>query len=149
MSLRFPGLVLSIFNLGLGLSLGACSGTPSDDAITATSTEALQTAGNIGVFGGEHAQLTLDAQGGQLDFDCAAGTITEPLRLGADGLFALHGTYLQGSGVELPDPPKPVDAIYAGTLVGNTISLQIFTPSGVLGPFRLIKNATATIFHCN
>src|ERR1051325_6023659 len=46
-----------------------------------------------GVWGGEHISLEVTASGGNLDFDCAHGAITEKIVPGHDGRFAVKGTY--------------------------------------------------------
>ena len=44
------------------------------------------------IWGGDHVRLEVTRNGAELEFDCATGTITEPLP-DTDGTFSLKGTF--------------------------------------------------------
>ena len=52
-----------------------------------------------GTWGAEHIVLTADRSGGTLEYDCAVGTIYQPLIVGSDGQFDLVGTHTRGAGL--------------------------------------------------
>ena len=119
--------------------LGACATTVPAGPVT-------------GSWGGEHVGLTLGSTSGRLEYDCAAGTIAEPLILSADGSFAVDGTHTPGMGG--PDRigyiPPSYPARYTGTVRGETMTLRVSVPSRnlTLGPFRLRRNAEPRLLKC-
>jgi hypothetical protein len=61
----------------------------------------------LGSWGGKHIQMIVSAEGAKIEFDCAWGTIDEPLMVNKDGNFEAHGTYLpeRGGPVRYGEPP--------------------------------------------
>ena len=103
-----------------------------------------------GQWGGTHVGLTLDASGGRLDYDCAAGTIG-PVVPGAGGDFAAEGTHTPGwGGPEVQGQVRPTYATrYTGSVRGNRMTLHGRVANGVLlGPFELRRDAEPIIFRC-
>jgi hypothetical protein len=104
-----------------------------------------------GVWGGEHISLEVTASGGNLDFDCAHGAITEKIVPGHDGRFAVKGTYAAEHGGpvrEGEDSSKP--ATYRGLIDGSTMTLTI-TVSGSdkpVGTFTLTRGQDGRIRKC-
>jgi hypothetical protein len=105
-----------------------------------------------GSWGGRHVGLKLEAEGGRLDYDCAAGTIDEPLRLEHGDRFRAGGTHSPGQGG--PDrigyePPR-LPATYEGQVRGDRMTLHVRVPStGVeLGPFTLRRGAEPILLRC-
>ena len=47
--------------------------------------------------GGQHVELEVTAEGATLEFDCASGTITQPLQVDAQGNFQDYGDVSGGS----------------------------------------------------
>jgi len=105
-----------------------------------------------GEWGGEHVGLTLDSTGGRLEYDCAAGTIAEPVIPATDGRFAATGTHTPGMGgpdrIDYVPPSYP--ARYTGTVRGDTMTLRVAVPSRdlTLGPFRLRRDTEPRILRC-
>src|SRR3977135_1017998 len=59
-------------------------------------------------WGGDHVGLTVSATGGVLEYDCASGTIDQPIVSATDGNFVAQGTHTRGHGGpimlgEIPD----------------------------------------------
>ena len=82
-----------------------------------------------GVWGGEHIRIEVSANGADIEFDCATGTISQPLVLDSQGRFKLQGTYKA-------DTPAPaaadggstgsgVTVTYTGTLSGSSLRLEV------------------------
>ena len=119
--------------------LGACATTAPEGPVT-------------GAWGGEHLGLPLDGAGGRLEYDCAAGTIAEPLIPAADGSFAVHGTHTPGmGGPERADYIAPsFPARYTGRVGHETMTLRVAVPSRdlTLGPFRLRRDTEPRLLRC-
>ena len=105
-----------------------------------------------GAWGGEHVGLTLDSAGGRLEYDCAAGTITEPLIPSRDGSFAANGTHTPGTGGpdRIDRVPPSYGARYTGTVGRETMTLRVSVPARdlALGPFRLRRDAQPQLVRC-
>jgi hypothetical protein len=103
-----------------------------------------------GQWGGPHIGLTLDASGGRIEYDCAAGTIG-PIVPGAGGRFAAAGTHTPGwGGPEIEGQVLPTHATqFNGTIHGDRMTLEGRVENGVvLGPFALSRGAEPGIFRC-
>lgn len=46
-----------------------------------------------GTWGADHVALEVTADGGRIEYDCAHGELSEPLRLDRDGRFDVTGTH--------------------------------------------------------
>jgi hypothetical protein len=104
-----------------------------------------------GEWGGTHIGLSLTPNGGTLDYDCAAGTISSPLLLNSDGTFSAEGMHTPGwGGPEIVGQTPPSYRVrYGGRVRGNTMTLQGWLENGVaLGPFTLRLGAEPIIFRC-
>ncbi len=80
-----------------------------------------------GIWGGEHVSMEVTKTGAELEFDCATGTIQQPLPLEHPGKFRLKGTFTQehGGPVREDEPPATHPATYSGTVENDTIRLRI------------------------
>jgi len=105
-----------------------------------------------GDWGGQHVALTLTALGGTLEFDCAHGSIDEPLRTDDKGRFDVLGTYVRGSGGPQRQDQIPVSepARYTGRTDGQSMTLSvILTDTGeTVGTFTLINGAPPRVTRC-
>jgi hypothetical protein len=104
----------------------------------------------IGSWGGSHVGLAIDAAGGRLEYDCAAGTIG-PIVPGPDGAFQVQGTHTPAAGG--PDRVGEVRPTFrtdfVGRVGGGRMSLTGRLENGVvLGPFELRRGAEPVIFRC-
>jgi hypothetical protein len=93
-----------------------------------------------GTWGGDRMILTMSASGGQIDMDCASGTIKGKIVPDAKGNFTVRGTFDQERGgptlaEDFAHKGKP--AIYRGQIIGNTIKLAI-TQNGVTQPTNYV-----------
>ena len=79
-----------------------------------------------GSWGGEHVGLVTTDRGARLDFDCANGSIDQPIVPDEQGRFDAAGTYVR----ERPGPVRPNSttgepARYRGRIEGNTMTLSV------------------------
>lgn len=79
------------------------------------------------VWGGQHVSMQVTRTGAELQFDCATGTISEPLPLDKPGRFRVKGTFTRehGGPVRRNEPPAARDATYSGIIENDTIRLRI------------------------
>jgi len=79
------------------------------------------------MWGGRHASMEMSAEGATLEFDCAHGTILQPIKPNAKGEFTVSGTYTpeQGGPVQKNTSANDIPATYKGTVEGDTMQLQI------------------------
>ena len=106
----------------------------------------------IGSWGGQHVGLVLDAAGGKLDYDCAAGTIDEPVIVNALGEFHEKGTHTPGTGgpVRQDYVPPAFPALYHGSVKGDRMTLRVIVQSNgtVIGPLELRLNTPPVLMRC-
>ena len=105
-----------------------------------------------GQWGGRHVGLDLGPTGGKVAYDCAAGTIDQPLVAAADGRFSAAGTHTPGHGGpdRIGDEPPSYPARYSGRLSGETMTLRVDVAAldRRLGPFTLTRGAPANFLRC-
>lgn len=106
----------------------------------------------LGVWGGEGVRLEITAQGAALEFDCASGTIDEPLNA-VEGRIDAGGTFTLGHGGPLleDEVPDTRTAQYLGTTRGNTLHLEVrFEGLGSADPptFVLTRGGEGLLRRC-
>ena len=105
-----------------------------------------------GVWGGQHMGLWLENGRGRIEYDCASGTIDEPLRLDRRGRFNVKGTHhkQRGGPIRIDAPSKDQPARYTGSLVGQTLTITVTltTTRETIGTFRLTHNQEPRIVKC-
>ena len=121
--------------------------------VTALHSPAYQGASSVatGTWGGDHMSLEVTDKGAQADFDCAHGSIDEPVALDSDGRFDAKGSYArEGPGPQGEDQ-KGRPARYAGRVRGSTMTATIsLTENGeTVGPFTLTRGKTPKITKCS
>jgi len=103
-------------------------------------------------FGGVGVLLVVREVGADLEFDCAAGRIEEPMTFSADGSFDVNGTFTPGMGgpVREDDPPIPEAAHYMGVLRGDRLTLSaILVEDGTtIGPYELRRGEEPLLRRC-
>ena len=95
-----------------------------------------------GSWGGEHIRVAVLEEGAKIKYDCAFGTIDEPLLLDKDGNFEAHGThvYERGGPLRLGEPPpERYPALYRGWTDGSQMHLTVtlLETGEVVGDFSL------------
>lgn len=125
------------------LALAACAGTASPTSRGAALT---------GSWGGPHVGLALDAQGGRLDYDCAAGTIDGPITASPTGAFVASGQHAPGTGgpERIGDVRPSFPATYSGRVTGDRMVLRVRTEAngGFEATYTLSRGAPPQLFRC-
>ena len=103
-----------------------------------------------GQWAGDRLQLSMDAQGGRVQTDCANGTIAGPLQRAADGRYTASGTFEQHRpGPQRNEAAAPAAAQYSGELHDGVLTLSIL-PAGASTAeiFRLREGARVKLVRC-
>ena len=103
-------------------------------------------------WGGDHVGLTVSATGGTLEYDCASGTIDQPIVAATNGTFIAQGTHTRGHGgpIMQGEIPDRHPARYDGWTDGETMKLSVtLTDTGEkLGSFTLVRGQSPRVFRC-
>ena len=103
-------------------------------------------------WGGDHVGLTVSETGGTLEYDCASGTIDQPILAATDGNFTAIGTHTRGHGgpIRIDEIPDRHPARYDGWTDGETMRLSVtLTDTGdKLGSFTLVRGQSPHVFRC-
>jgi hypothetical protein len=106
----------------------------------------------IGSWGGVSIRLDVTAAGATVEYDCAHGTIDQPLVVDRDGRFSATGTHVRehGGPIRLDDPPDRHPARYAGQVSGTSmrLSVTLLDTSQVIGTFDAVFGANARVLKC-
>jgi len=105
---------------------------------------------NATLWGGEHVEMQLTKGGAQLEFDCAKGTITEPLSPDSLGRFRAKGTFTaeHGGPVRQGEVSQAVEATYAGDIKDNAMTLQLIVDDRELARFILKRGEHGKLRKC-
>ena len=103
-----------------------------------------------GVWGGEHARLTILDDGGQLEFDCAHGALTSHLAPDRGGHFMASGYYVAERGGPVRDdaPEDRQPTVYSGQVGDATMTFRFTVGDQQFGPFTVIRNRPAVLHKC-
>lgn len=96
--------------------------------------------------------MTVTAAGAALEFDCASGTVDEPVVPDETGRLEADGTFVPGKGgpaIE-GEEPRRHPALYQGQTDGRTMTLRVSlsTTGESVGTFVLTKGAPPHLFLC-
>jgi len=105
-----------------------------------------------GPWGGDHIRLDVTSSGGAIEYDCAHGTIDEPILVDNASRFSVAGTHTfeHGGPVRLDEPPDRHPARYDGRVVGDTmeITVTVTDTRQRVGQFMLLLNHPARLLKC-
>jgi hypothetical protein len=101
-----------------------------------------------GIWGGEHAGLTVKDSGALFDVDCAHGSVEKPMSVDRSGRFDVPGTFVQEHGGPSAGDSHP--ARYVGSTDGRRMSLtvQLTDSNETVGPFTLTLRQSPQITKC-
>ncbi len=104
-----------------------------------------------GTWAGEHIHLEVTEQGGQVEYDCAHGSIDQRIVLDAQGHFKVKGTHVRERGGPVrkgEEDGKP--AQFSGQVTGNKMTLTVSdTATGEsLGEFILTYGQSPRLMKC-
>lgn len=104
-----------------------------------------------GDWGGEHIGLSVAERGATVEYDCANGTIDEPL-VAVEGRFTALGTHIRehGGPIREGETADKHPARYEGRIDGGTMTLEVvLTDSGEkVGAFKLVRGQSPHVFKC-
>ena len=105
-----------------------------------------------GTWGANGIAMEVTEAGARIEYDCARGTITEPLVLDADGGFHVKGRHFREHGGPVRDGEEsngqPVR--YTGRVTGDTMTLAV-RPEGsdtAISSHTLVRGKTGRIHKC-
>ena len=140
---------LLVVGVALGLLLGC--GSDRSTSTDLAGTMPVHSADSIlGIWGGEHARVTIELEGAVIQYDCGEGSIDTAIDPDAEGRFQAEGTFTSGGG---PDPvagrPRQA-AIYSGTILGSSMTLTgtVIDTAESLGSFNLTFSDNGHLVPC-
>ncbi len=105
-----------------------------------------------GIWGGPHIRIEVKGDNATIEYDCANGTITGPLKFDRSGRFSWEGAHFRehGGPVRIDETPQSNPATYYGVIKGNTMTLTVKLKGSdeILGEFTLTRGGSGRIFKC-
>ncbi|MBF6614472.1 MAG: hypothetical protein IVW55_15255 [Chloroflexi bacterium] len=104
-----------------------------------------------GTWGGEHIALTVTDKGATVEYDCAHGTISQPIMLDSNGQFDVVGTHVYESGVAGGQDQVTHPARFTGTLNQGVLALHVTVtdqPNQPAGNYKLTLGKQPSLFKC-
>jgi len=96
-------------------------------------------------------RMMVSDMGARLEYDCAVGTIDQPIVVDAGGRFAAKGSYTPERGGPRREGPTAVArARYAGRVSGDTMTLTVTLETGKerVGIFTLKRGDDVLLTKC-
>jgi len=135
MKLSNAGIILIIFLI----SFGGCAGSNCQVDL-------------IGVWGGDHIGMVVSDSTATLDYDCAHGTIDEPIITDDNDEFEVSGIHVfeHGGPIRIDEVPDEHPALYKGHIEGNVMTLEVTLTDTevVFGTFTLNLGANPNVYKC-
>lgn len=105
-----------------------------------------------GTWGGEHISLTVLDSTANLEFDCAHGTIDEPISIDTEGNFEVSGIYVieHGGPIRIDETLEKYPSLYKGRIEGEkmTLILILKDTETEIDTFWLTRGAEPIIYKC-
>lgn len=105
-----------------------------------------------GTWGGDHVRLDVMSGVATTEYDCAHGTIDEPLVPDRNGRFSVRGTHTfeRGGPIRLDEVPDRHPARYDGRVDGEKLDLTVIVTDRqqTVGVFTLTFRAAPRLFKC-
>ena len=106
----------------------------------------------IGTWGGKHIGIVVSDSGATLEYDCAHGTIDEPIIPNVDGKFEVRGVHVfeHGGAIRIDETMDEHPAFYKGHIAGNamTLILVITDTDTEIDTFSLTRGVDPLIYKC-
>jgi hypothetical protein len=107
---------------------------------------------STGLWGGVHVQMQVTESGAEIEYDCAHGTISQPIELDSEGRFDVKGSYVseRGGPVRRDAEPRNRPARYTGTINGKTMTLTVtlIDKEQSMGTYTLAQGDAGRIRKC-
>jgi hypothetical protein len=105
-----------------------------------------------GLWGGDHIGLYIENNGTRLEYDCAHGTIDQPMRVDRKGRFNVTGTHIREGGGPITKHERPDrhPALYTGQVAANRVVIKITLTDTkeTVGTFTLFYGQKPNLFKC-
>jgi hypothetical protein len=105
-----------------------------------------------GTWGGQHIQMTINDGAARIEYDCANGTITGPLKIDSRGRFELRGIHRaeHGGPVRSDEEESGQPAKYTGWTDGKkmTLTVTLMDSKTEIGTFELTRGHSGRVFKC-
>ena len=105
-----------------------------------------------GKWGGEHIGIVVSDSSATLEYDCAHGTIDEPIMPDDDGNFEVSGVHIfeHGGPIRNDETPDEHPAVYKGNIAENemTLILVLTDTETVIDTFSLTRGVYPLIHKC-
>jgi len=123
--------MVAISVLFIGLPERACNKTHSGKSRESSQPKIEMNKIAEGVWGGPHIIMEVRAESAVITYDCAVGTIDEPIKIDKDGRFAVRGslTRQRGGPVRSDETPDRHPARYAGRVESKSMTLVVTLPN--------------------
>ncbi len=126
---------------------GPCRKGKMDTAVNGKA-ERVQT----GLWGGEHIRMQVSDEGARIEYDCAHGTISEPLVTDSGGRFDVKGSHTKerGGPVREGEHSDGQPARYSGRIDGQamTLTVTLAERKETVGTFNLTYGKSPRIVKC-
>ena len=104
-----------------------------------------------GEWGGTHISMNVGDGSATIEYDCAHGEISGPLKIDGEGKFELPGTFTpeRGGPIRADEGSREQKATYTGTIKGSTMTLTLkIGDSSDTETFTLEKDKQGKLFKC-
>ena len=105
-----------------------------------------------GIWGGEHISMIVTDSSATLDYDCAHGSIDEPISTDDMGIFEAVGVHIieKGGPIRLGEIPDKHPALYNGSIEGKemTLIVTLIDTKVVIDTFSLTLGNEPIIYKC-
>ena len=104
----------------------------------------------VGEWGGPQVQLSLTANGGRIEFSCAATTIAAAVRPDAAGRFSANGQQedFTGGATSADKPPPTTPTRITGTVEGDTLHLAVQRQGAAVEAYILQRGRRSKLIRC-
>lgn len=145
-------LALGVISLPQQGSCQTGSDTSSGSSMNRGANEEAGSVVTTGIWGGEHIRIEVTGNGALVEYDCAHGSISEPLKLDNEGRFQAKGSHVREHGGPIRDGETPVGhpATYSGSISGKTMTLTVTlaNSSEAIGTFTLVHGSEGELVKC-
>ena len=105
-----------------------------------------------GEWSGQHITLKITAQGADVEYDCAHGSITQKIIADKKNRFTVAGTYVEehGGPVRADAPTEGVAVRYIGQVSGKKMTLTVKRKDNgaIVGTFTLLHGQESLLVKC-
>jgi hypothetical protein len=105
-----------------------------------------------GVWGAQHIRVQVEKGSATIEYDCAHGTITGPLKVDSKGRFSLLGTHVgeHGGPTREGEDQRGSPARYSGWTDGRTMKLTVTLvgSNDSVGTYTLTRGQSGRVFKC-